>query len=139
MDQLAALQCAITENNLLLAHVGDKLGPAATGEQIWDLVHALRFRGWLCDNLGLQTPPALAATLNSIDAGYRSPQISDSGTAIALLGTVGEILLRATPTDVTTPWTIRQPYFKPNHRSLADWVWFMASHEAYHLGRASPR
>ena len=72
MEPLAALQCAITENNLLLMHVSRKLGNQATGDHIWDLVHALRFRGWLCDNLGLITPPALATTLASIDDGSRS-------------------------------------------------------------------
>ena len=72
MESLAALPCAITENDLLRMHVSRKLGNQATGGQNWDLVQALRFRGWLGDNQGLITPPALATTLASIDDGSRS-------------------------------------------------------------------
>ncbi len=138
MSPLRPLQSAIAENDLLarslFARAGGEAGPAT-----WELVHALRFRGWLLDNLGVAIPAAVAPLLDSIDVAYFSLQLNRPTLALDPLLTLGARLGALTDADLTVPWTTRRDYFKANHRDLSDWVFFMASHDAYHLGRAAAR
>jgi len=128
----------MAENDVLARslqpRVADEAGPAT-----WDLVHALRFRGWLLDNLGVATPTAVAPLLDSIDGAYCSPQLSRAGLALEPLLALGTCLGGLTDAEITVPWTTRRDYFKANHRDLTDWIFFMSSHDAYHLGRAAAR
>jgi len=138
MSPLRALQSVMTENDLLARsmhpRITDEAGPAT-----WELVHALRFRGWLLDNLGVAIPPAVAPLLDSIDGAYCSPRLSRAGLALEPLLALGAYMGGLTDSQITVPWTTRRDYFKPNHRDLTDCVFFMASHDAYHLGRAAAR
>ncbi len=126
---------AIAENDLLL-----QASAPYTAAGLFDLVHALRFRGWLCDNLGVRLPATVQARLEAIDtATFVSPGHGEPLTAVADLQAVTQSLHAAVHTALTIDWTVRRDYFKPNHRHLGDWVLFMTAHDAWHLGRAAAR
>ena len=104
----------------------------------WDLVHALRFRGWLCDNLGLRLPAGLSTRIEAIDTtAYTSAQHADTAAVVRDLLAVSTAIGQAAGQPETIDCSVHRPYFKPTHRHLADWVLFMAAHDAWHLGRAS--
>lgn len=126
---------ALDENDLLL-----QAAAPYTAASLFDLVHALRFRGWLCDNLGIQPPAAVQQRLAAIDtATFTSPDHREPAVAVADLLALSQAVRAAAATTPAIDWSVRRDYFKPNHRHLGDWTLFMTAHDAWHLGRAAAR
>lgn len=130
LDQAAR---ALAESDLLL-DPSRRYPPGV----LWDLVHTLRFRGWLCENLAVAIPGPLAGRLASIDsATYASPLLVDPEKAVQDLLALTQALRAAADAALPVNWSARPHYLKPHHRQLADWCLFMLAHDAWHLGRAA--
>jgi len=131
--QLDTVARMLSENDLLVRAV-----LPLDGRATWDVVHALRFRGWLCENLGIPMPDDLRMRVDSIATEtFTSPRYAQIHLAVADLLTLSAEIAAATALSSTIDWSVSRPYFKPNHRHLGDWALFMLAHDAWHLGRAS--
>lgn len=130
---LDTVACMLAENDLLLRSV-----LPLTNRTTWEVVHALRFRGWICDNLNLELPSAVSERLATINTDtFTSPLYAQPVDAVNDLLAISGVVATAATMPSSIDWSISRPYFKPNHRHLAAWILFMLAHDAWHLGRAS--